>query len=99
MGSKSILARAGLTSGWAQEVVLAALALAVGFGLMPILIFYTGSAILGRYEGASVTLVFDSLYQGLFEGSVASWGVVLGPYVLYLLFRALRFGWRMGRPA
>jgi hypothetical protein len=99
MGSKSILARAGLTSAWSQEIALAAVALLVGFGLMPVLIFFTGSAVLGRYEDASVGRLFDSLYDGLFRGSLASWGVVLGPYVLYLLFKVLRFGWRVGRPA
>ena len=95
-----ILARLGLTSEWAQEVVTAALALALGFGMLPLLIFYAGSLALGRYEGASMTRLYDSIYRGLGEGSLASWIVVFGPYALYLIFKGLRVWWRAGaRPA
>jgi hypothetical protein len=86
--------------GWSRELVLAAAALAVGFGLMPVLIYFAGSAALGRYEGAGLARLYDSVYQGLGAASPASWIVVLGPYGLYLLFRTLRFCWRVsGRPA
>ena len=34
------------------------------------------------------------LYGGLQAGSAASWIVLLGPYGLYLLFRALGLWWR-----
>jgi len=99
MISNSILRRFGLTSAWSQEIALAAALLVVGFGIMPVLIFYVGAAALGRYDGASVARLFDSLAQGLTQGGAASWSVVLGPYVLYLLFKALRFGWRLGSPS
>ena len=81
--------------GWPRELLLTAIALACGFALMPLLIFYVGSSLLGRYEGASVPHMFQSLYAGLQTGSTASWIVLLGPYGLYLLFRALRLWWRM----
>jgi hypothetical protein len=61
---------------------------------MPILIFYAGVTTLGRYEGASLHSLYGSLFTGLQEGSIASWVVFLGPYALYLLFRALRIWWR-----
>lgn len=96
MGSKTILKRLGLASLWAQEAALAVLALAVGFGIMPVLIFFGGSWGLGRYDGASVARLYDSVYRGLGLGSLASWVVVLGPYTLYLLFKTLRFWWRAG---
>jgi hypothetical protein len=99
MRFKTILERLGLVSLWAQELGLAALALAAGFGIMPVLIFFAGSWALGRYEGASVPRLYESLYQGLRFGSVASWIVVLGPYGLYLLFKALRLWWRASGPA
>jgi hypothetical protein len=38
--------------------------------------------------------VYHSLYHGLAEGSTASWIVVIGPYGIYLLFKALRAWWR-----
>ena len=66
------------------------IALLVGFALMPVLIFFAGSSLLGRYEGASVQRMYESVYRGLEAGSVASWIVLLGPYGLYLIFKGLR---------
>jgi hypothetical protein len=80
--------------GWPRELVLTALALIVGFGLMPLLIFFAGAELLGRYEGASIPRLFSSIYAGLQTGSVASWIVLLGPYGLLLAFRGLRLWWR-----
>jgi hypothetical protein len=90
----TILRRLGLTSGWAQEAGVAVAALAVGFGILPLLIFFAGSSLLGRYEGASPARVYDSLYRGLDGGSLASWIVFFGPYGLYLAFRGLKLWWR-----
>ena len=94
MNSSTILKRLGLAGGWTQEVGLAAIALGLGFGIMPILIFFAGSSTLGRYDGASIARIYSTLYRGLGLGSLASWTVALGPYGLYLLFRALRLWWR-----
>jgi hypothetical protein len=92
--AKTVLERFGLPGGLIQEIILAALALLVGFGLMPILIFLAGSSALGRYDGASIAAMYSSLYEGFTHGSLASWIVLLGPYGLYLLFKALRLWWR-----
>jgi hypothetical protein len=91
-----ILGPVGQSRGWLRELVLTAIALLIGFALMPMLIFFVGSAALGRYEGASLGGLFRSIYGTLQSGSVASWVVLLGPYGLLLLFRALRAGWRAG---
>jgi len=92
MNSK-ILERFGLSGGWSRELAVAALTLALGFGILPALIFFAGSATLGRYEGASIRGVYEGVFSGLKAGSIASWIVVLGPYGLYLLFKALRLWW------
>ena len=81
-------------SPWGAELVAAAAGLLLGVVLMPILIFYAGVATLGRFEGASLGHLYGSLFAGLREASIASWVVFLGPYGLYLLFRALRGWWR-----
>jgi hypothetical protein len=86
----------GLASPWSQEAVMALLALGLGFGVLPLLIYQAGSTILGRYEGASAARIYDTLYQGLQGGSVASVIVLFGPYGLYLIFKALRLWWRVG---
>ena len=75
---------------------MAVMVLALGFGLLPLLIFYAGSLTLGRYDGASVAGLYGSVYRGLGEGSLTSWIVVFGPYGLYLIFKALRLWWRAG---
>ena len=81
---------------WALESAMVIAALVFGVALMPVLIFYAGVAALGRYEGASLHALYASLFDGLREGSIASWLVFLGPYILYLLFRGLRLWWRVG---
>ncbi len=94
MRFSQIFRRLKALQGWSRELLLSVLALGIGFALMPVLIFYAGATLLGRYEGASVGHLFRSLYAGLQAGSAASWIVLLGPYGLYLLFRALGLWWR-----
>lgn len=79
---------------WAAELIVAGIGLFLGVALMPVLIFYAGVATLGRFDGASLGSLYASLFEGLREASIASWIVFLGPYALYLLFRALRAWWR-----
>jgi hypothetical protein len=100
MRFSQLLVRLRRSRGWSREILLTAITLAFGFGLMPILVFYAGVSLLGRYEGASVQHMFQSLYRGLQSGSPASWIVLMGPYGLYLIFKALRLWWGAGaRPA
>jgi hypothetical protein len=81
-------------SPWAAELLVAGIGLLLGVVLMPALIFYAGVAALGRFDGASLGHLYSNLFEGLREASIASWVVFLGPYGLYLLFRALRAWWR-----
>lgn len=81
---------------WAIEIAAAAFCLAIGAGLMPVLIFYAGAATLGKYDGASLEKLFSSIYDGLGRSSLPAWTVLLGPYALYLLFKVLRWWWRLG---
>jgi len=94
MRFSQIYRRLGLSGGWSRELWLTGILLAVGFGLMPLFIYWAGSALLGRYDGASPGRIFRSVYAGLETGSPASWIVLLGPYGLYLIFRCLRLLWR-----
>ena len=90
----SSLAQLAEERPWAAELVVAGAGLLLGVALMPVLIFYAGVATLGRFDGASLGHLYSSLFSGLQEASIASWVVFLGPYGLYLLFRALRAWWR-----
>jgi hypothetical protein len=86
--------RLASASPWGVELTIAVVGLLIGVTLMPVLIFYAGVATLGRFDGASLGALFSSIFVGLKEASIASWVVLLGPYGLYLLFRALRLWWR-----
>jgi hypothetical protein len=90
----SALRRIAKTHSWTVELLVAVVALLIGVALMPVLIFYAGVGALGRYEGASLGRIYSSLFAGLGQSSAASWVVLLGPYGLYLLFKALRAWWR-----
>ena len=94
MRLETIFKRLNSANRWTRELVHAGLALAAGFGLMPLAIFYAGSQALGRYEGASAGRLYRGIYQGLQAGSLASWIVVLGPLGFYLIFKGLRQWWR-----
>jgi hypothetical protein len=94
MRFETIFKRLNSASRWTRELVHAGLALAAGFGLMPLAIFYAGSQALGRYEGAGAARLYRGIYQGLQAGSLASWIVVLGPLGFYLIFKGLRQWWR-----
>ena len=82
------------TRAWAVELAAVAAGLVIGLTLLPVLIFYAGVATLGRYEGASLGLLYSSLFSGLAQGSVAAWVVLLGPYGLYVMGKGLRGWWR-----
>lgn len=84
------------TRGVIKQISIAVAALVLGFAVLPILIYFAGSALLGPYEGASLGTSFRSIYRGLGDGSIAAWIVVLGPYALLLLFKALLAWWRTG---
>jgi hypothetical protein len=88
------LRRLSKTRPWTLELGAAAVGLLIGAALMPLLIFYAGAAALGRYEGASVGQIYSTLFSGLGNASIASWVVLLGPYGLYVMFKALRGWWR-----
>jgi hypothetical protein len=80
--------------GLPKQLAIAGSGLAAGAGLMPMLIHFAGIALLGSYEGASLPHTYRSIFGGLGHGSIASWTVVLGPYLLFLLIRALGAWWR-----
>ncbi len=67
---------------------------AAGLLLLPAVIYVAGALLLGGYEGGSVAGQYGSIYRGLAGGNWSSWIVVLGPFLLILLYRALLAWWR-----
>jgi hypothetical protein len=72
----------------------AGIGLALGALGLPALIYGCGIAALGRYEGGSLARTYQGVLGGLARGSIASWIVVLGPYLLWHLARILRAWWQ-----
>ncbi len=77
-----------------RQVAPAGIALLSGGLVLPALIYGCGIALLGRYEGGSLERTYQGVLGGLARGSIASWIVVLGPCLLWLLARILRAWWR-----
>ena len=94
MQAPAILQRLATLPGPVRQLLLAGAWLAVGLLVLPALIFVSGIALRGRYEGAGLGPTYGSIIDGLGEGSAAAWAVVLGPYLLFLLFKALLAWWR-----
>ena len=77
-----------------RKLAPAGICLAVGALVLPALIYGCGIAALGRYEGGSLAKTYQGVLGGLASGSIASWIVVLGPYLLWQLARLLRAWWQ-----
>src|SRR5205814_718671 len=75
-----------------RELVIFGLALLCGLIVMPFLIWFAGSRVLGPYthgqnaHAGPFALVAD-FFLGLLHGSAVFWAVALGPAVLLLLIR------------
>ncbi len=89
----SLRSRYGAAPPGAQRGVEFTLLLVLGLALWPALVFFAGLLLLGPYEGASLTRMYGSVFGGLAGGNAGDWLLVLGPALLYALWRALRAGW------
>jgi hypothetical protein len=98
MRGADFIKRNAAVGGFVREIVLAGLGLAAGGLILPPLIYACGTALLGSYEGGSVSRTYSAVWMGAAEGSVAAWIVILGPYMLLLLLRMLRLWWRATPP-
>jgi hypothetical protein len=94
--SRASIKGGGAVSRLSKQLAIAGTALIIGAALLPVLIYFAGVSLLGPYEGASLPHTYHSIFEGLSRGSIASWTIILGPYLLFLLFRALGAWWRAG---
>src|SRR5690242_4218205 len=79
-----------------RELIILGIALACGFIVIPLLIWVVGNRILGPYihtqdptAGTGPMRLIADFFGGLTHGSIIFWCVVVGPYVLLTLIRAL----------
>lgn len=77
-----------------REFAIAAGALAFGMVAVPWLVWGIGRLTLGPYAHGGPFGLWGDFFRGLLAGSPAFWAVLLGPYVLLLAGRALRWAAR-----
>lgn len=65
-----------------------------GFVLLPIAIYFVGSAIFGDYAGEGYGEFFGALRTRLLRGEASSWFLILSPYVAIIVFRLMAWGWQ-----
>ncbi len=81
-----------------RELFILGGALGTGLFLMPTLVYIIGLLTLGPYASGGWVALFGDLYEGLFRGRWAAWGVVLGPLALVCFVRGTRFLYRQFWP-
>lgn len=72
-----------------RELLIAGGALLVGLIVLPLMIYAAGQLTLGPYHNGGFGTLLKDFYQGLLQGSLAHWMVVLGPYLFLSAFRGL----------
>lgn len=85
------------------ELIFASAWLAVGLFLMPAIVYYVGSSLLGPYgsisaESLGLGRFYADFFGDLAEPSMRAWSIALGPLLLVSLVRAIFIGVRPGEP-
>jgi hypothetical protein len=81
-------------TGWQREVALAAGLLAFGLVGLPFAIYLVGDRMLGDYAGSGALGLAESLWLDLAAFHPLPWLLVLSPYIVVQLIRAVRRVWR-----
>lgn len=72
-------------------------ALAFGAVVLPILVYYTGSATLGAYAHGGLGTFLGDYFADLARLRGSAWALFLGPLALVLIWRFLvAYAWRRG---
>jgi hypothetical protein len=72
-----------------RELAIVLIGLLLGALLMPLLVWGAGMVALGPYANGGFGALLSDFLRGLAEGSLASWLVLAGPYLLISLARLL----------
>ena len=79
--------------GWQREVGIAAGLLAFGLLGLPFAIYLVGNRVLGNYAGSGALGLAESLWLDLAAFYPLAWLLVLSPYIVVQLARAVRRIW------
>lgn len=79
------------------ELMLAAILLTFGLVALPAAVYWVGQFVVGGYESeAGLAGLVGAIWDGLGQGHIAAWILVLSPYVTVQLLRA---AFRLLRPS
>jgi len=68
---------------WRSRIVTVVSHLLCGFGLLPVLVFVSGEALVGPYQGtAGLASFLGSIYGGLAEFQPGAWILVTTPSII-----------------
>jgi hypothetical protein len=75
------------------ELIFGSLWLAFGLFLLPALIYWVGTALLGSYgDNKGLSTFYSDFFGDLADGAGRAWSIALGPLVLMYLLRAVFIG-------
>jgi hypothetical protein len=80
---------AGLSAAVRRELIILGAALVFGVLAVPPLLWVAGPRLLGPYPGGGAGAIVANFFRGLASGSMGSWSVALGPYLVLMALRAL----------
>ena len=78
-----------------REMVLLLVMFLIGFGLLPVLIFFVGKAVFGSYGDFGYAGFLGELTRKMLAGEPGAWFLVLSPYLGWQTVRATILGWRL----
>jgi hypothetical protein len=79
------------------EIIIAAVCLLFGMLVLPALVYWVGTTILGPYTEGGLAGFYSDLFRDLLAGTGRAWLLVAGPYVTLMLLRLVLLGFRGGR--
>ena len=83
-----------LSTQFKEELALFTGLLFVGLVLLPVCIWFVGTAVFGSYDGVGYWAFFGTLSSKIRSGNPVAWFLVLSPWLVWQCLRLIVFGWR-----
>ena len=77
------------------EIIVFVILLAIGLVLVPLAVFWTGTAVFGAYAEGGLGDFLSRLASDLTSGSRALWFLVFAPYLVWQCLRLVALAWRL----
>jgi hypothetical protein len=78
---------------WKRELTIAAALLAGGLFIIPVAVYLVGQRLFGEYVDGGVLTLAETIWGDFLTLRPAAWVLVLSPYLVVQLLRAIRRLW------